>query len=127
MRLLVFSEQRHARLQFTCHGLVDGDVAQWCVPCALAQDGQRLAYTGVVGTKNDHSPRQIEAAINSSRDVSGVHISGVGNDASRGANPRFGPRRSIGARRGVSLYFGPKMLRIGGIEASRNGWLTNCG
>ncbi len=32
--------------------------------------------------------------------------------------------RSLGARRGVGLHFRPEMLRIGGIEASCDGWLT---
>src|ERR1019366_4316555 len=93
----------------------------------LAHDGQRLAHAGVVGAKNYHPPRQIEAAIDSSRDVSRVHISGVGNNAAHGANPRSRLRRSIGAHRGISLNFRPEMLRVGGIEASCNGWLTNCG
>src|ERR1035438_186440 len=51
------------------------------MPCALAHDGQRLAHAGVVGAKNHHPPRQIEAAIDSSCDMSGVHVSGVGNNA----------------------------------------------
>src|SRR5664279_3200833 len=97
------------------------------MPCALAHDGQRLAHAGVVGAKNYQPPRQIEAAIDSSRDMSRVHVSGVGNDAAPGANPRFGLCRSIGARGGVSLNFRPEMLCVGWIEASCNGWLTNSG
>ena len=106
---------------------VDWGVAQWRVPCAFAHDGQRLAHSGVVGAKNDQSPRQIQPAIDRAGNVSGVHIPGVGNDAPQGADLRFGFPRGIGTRRGVGLNFGPEMLRIGGIEASCDGWLTYCG
>jgi hypothetical protein len=63
--------------QFSAEFFVNVHLTERCMPGAGFHNRQRRAETGVIRAQNDVPQRKLDPRVNGSRNMSGIHVTGV--------------------------------------------------